>query len=198
MGWHIPCVHVAFETLLASPGEGHACLMYWHKLTALDLQGLAESIESGAVDIAWPRRRLGEFFTANYDWDVLAARSVWAFGPSRQGPNILMDDTLPTDVDKKLLGAVKDSVVQVSRTWLKSWLGYVAWEGLSLGPAIMQCLYTLPYGWLAAQEHVNMSAGRKGKRALKLCEPDSAAGADLASHLLWPLQHRVHSLFDWA
>ena len=50
----------------------------------------------------------------NYDWDVLAARSVWAFGPSRQGPNILMDDTLPTDVDKKLLGAVKDSVVQVS------------------------------------------------------------------------------------
>ena len=77
------------------------------------LQGLAESIESGAVDISWPRRRLGDFFTANYDWDVLAARSVWAFGPSRQGPNILMDDTLPTDVDKKLLGAVKDSVVQV-------------------------------------------------------------------------------------
>jgi len=77
------------------------------------LQGLAESIESGAVDISWPRRRLGEFFTSNYDWDVLAARSVWAFGPSRQGPNILMDDTLPTDVDKKLLGAVKDSVVQV-------------------------------------------------------------------------------------
>ncbi len=80
----------------------------------MNLQGLAESIESGAVDIAWPRRRLGEFFTANYDWDVLAARSVWAFGPSRQGPNILMDDTLPTDVDKKLLGAVKDSIVQVS------------------------------------------------------------------------------------
>ena len=79
-------------------------------------QGLAESIESGAVDISWPRRRLGEFFTANYDWDVLAARSVWAFGPSRQGPNILMDDTLPTDVDKKLLGAVKDSVVQVCCT----------------------------------------------------------------------------------
>ncbi len=78
------------------------------------LQGLAESIESGAVDISWPRRRLGEFFTANYDWDVLAARSIWAFGPSRQGPNILLDDTLPTEVDKKLLGAVKDSVVQVS------------------------------------------------------------------------------------
>lgn len=77
------------------------------------LQGLAEDIESGAVDISWPRRRLGEFFTTRYDWDVLAARSVWAFGPQRAGPNILMDDTLPTDVDKSLLSAVRDSVVQV-------------------------------------------------------------------------------------
>jgi hypothetical protein len=68
------------------------------------------------VDIAWPRRRLGEFFTSKYDWDVLAARSVWAFGPSRAGPNILLDDTLPTDVDKGLLAAVRDSVVQVG-TW---------------------------------------------------------------------------------
>ncbi len=76
-------------------------------------KGLAEDIESGAVDISWPRRRLGEFFTTRYDWDVLAARSVWAFGPQRAGPNILMDDTLPTDVDKSLLNAVRDSVVQV-------------------------------------------------------------------------------------
>ncbi len=86
-----------------------------HRAKRIDVlpQGLAEDIESGAVDISWPRRRLGEFFTTRYDWDVLAARSVWAFGPSRQGPNILMDDTLPTDVDKSLLNAVKESVVQV-------------------------------------------------------------------------------------
>ena len=64
------------------------------------------------MDIGWPRRRLGEFFTSRYDWDVLAARSVWAFGPQRQGPNVLMDDTLPTDVDKALLAAVRESVVQ--------------------------------------------------------------------------------------
>ena len=68
------------------------------------------------MDIAWPRRRLGEFFTSKYDWDVLAARSVWAFGPSRAGPNILLDDTLPTDVDKGLLAAVRDSVVQVGES----------------------------------------------------------------------------------
>ena len=146
--------------------------MCWQSAGALNLQGLAESIESGAVDIAWPRRRLGEFFTANYDWDVLAARSVWAFGPSRQGPNILMDDTLPTDVDKKLLGAVKDSVVQVSRTWLKSWLGYAAWEGASLGPAIKHCLYSLPYGWGAAPKARQHECRQKRYKGSKLCEPD--------------------------
>jgi U5 small nuclear ribonucleoprotein component len=47
-----------------------------------------------------------------YDWDVLASRSVWAFGPANNGPNVLVDDTLPSEVDKRLLNAVKDSVVQ--------------------------------------------------------------------------------------
>jgi U5 small nuclear ribonucleoprotein component len=28
------------------------------------------------------------------------------------GPNVLVDDTLPSEVDKQLLGQVKDSVVQ--------------------------------------------------------------------------------------
>jgi U5 small nuclear ribonucleoprotein component len=47
-------------------------------------KGLAEDIEASAVDINWPRKRLGEFFQSKYDWDLLAARSVWAFGPERQ------------------------------------------------------------------------------------------------------------------
>ena len=51
-----------------------------------------------------------------YDWDLLAARSIWAFGPDRQGPNVLLDDTLPSEVDKSLLLAVRDSVVQ-ARPW---------------------------------------------------------------------------------
>ena len=45
---------------------------------------------------------------------MLAARSIWAFGPDATGPNILVDDTLSAEVDKGLLGAVRDSVVQVS------------------------------------------------------------------------------------
>lgn len=75
-------------------------------------RGLAEDIEGEVVQINWDRRRLGEFFQTRYDWDVLAARSIWAFGPDHSGPNILVDDTLPSEVDKNLLSSVKDSIVQ--------------------------------------------------------------------------------------
>ncbi|KAI5750537.1 hypothetical protein M8J76_016485 [Diaphorina citri] len=75
-------------------------------------KGLAEDIENQIVHIAWNKKRLGEFFQSKYDWDLLAARSIWAFGPEVTGPNILVDDTLPSEVDKGLLGSVKDSIVQ--------------------------------------------------------------------------------------
>ncbi|KAK4408971.1 U5 small nuclear ribonucleoprotein component CLO [Sesamum angolense] len=75
-------------------------------------RGLAEDIENGVVSIDWPRKKLGDFFQTKYDWDLLAARSIWAFGPDKQGPNILLDDTLSSEVDKSLLNAVKDSIVQ--------------------------------------------------------------------------------------
>ncbi|CAN7948378.1 unnamed protein product, partial [Ixodes pacificus] len=75
-------------------------------------KGLAEDIESEVVQITWNRKRLGEFFQTKYDWDLLAARSIWAFGPDATGPNILVDDTLPSEVDKGLLSMVKDSIIQ--------------------------------------------------------------------------------------
>ncbi|KAK0057912.1 116 kDa U5 small nuclear ribonucleoprotein component [Biomphalaria pfeifferi] len=75
-------------------------------------KGLAEDIENEIVQITWPRKKLGEFFQTKYDWDLLAARSIWAFGPDTTGPNILVDDTLPSEVDKNLLVTVKDSIVQ--------------------------------------------------------------------------------------
>lgn len=75
-------------------------------------QGLAEDIETGKVSIDMPRKKLGDFFQQKYDWDLLAARSIWAFGPDRAGPNVLLDDTLPSEVDKALLGAVRESIVQ--------------------------------------------------------------------------------------
>lgn len=75
-------------------------------------KGLAEDIEQCHVQIGWNKKRLGEFFQTKYDWDLLAARSIWAFGPDATGPNILVDDTLPSEVDKGLLSCVKDSIVQ--------------------------------------------------------------------------------------
>ncbi|TQB74888.1 hypothetical protein MPDQ_004119 [Monascus purpureus] len=74
--------------------------------------GIAEDIESGKVSIKDPIRKVARFFEENYDWDKLAARSIWAFGPDEMGPNILQDDTLPSQVDKKLLGTVRDSITQ--------------------------------------------------------------------------------------
>jgi U5 small nuclear ribonucleoprotein component len=61
-------------------------------------QGIAEDIESGKVSIKSPTRVIGKFFEENYGWDLLASRSIWAFGPDDLGPNILQDDTLPSEV----------------------------------------------------------------------------------------------------
>ncbi|TGZ79772.1 P-loop containing nucleoside triphosphate hydrolase protein [Ascodesmis nigricans] len=75
-------------------------------------QGIAQDIETGKVSIKWPVRKVGKFFEENYGWDLLASRSIWAFGPEDTGPNILQDDTLPSEVDKKLLNQVRDSIKQ--------------------------------------------------------------------------------------
>ncbi|KAM3212635.1 hypothetical protein ACQJBY_065600 [Aegilops geniculata] len=75
-------------------------------------KGLAEDIENGLVSLDSRQKEVTDFFRQRYQWDVLAARSIWAFGPDKQGPNILLDDSLSVEVDKNLLNAVKDSIVQ--------------------------------------------------------------------------------------
>lgn len=74
--------------------------------------GIAQDIESGKVNIKDPIRKVGQFFEEKYDWDKLASRSIWAFGPDEMGPNILQDDTLPSQVDKKLVSTVRDTLRQ--------------------------------------------------------------------------------------
>ncbi|CAE8716626.1 unnamed protein product, partial [Polarella glacialis] len=75
-------------------------------------KGLGEDIEKGKVKIEWENRRMSDYMTKNYDWDLLAARSIWAFGPEVNGPNVLVDDCLPSEVNKSLLAQTKDSLVQ--------------------------------------------------------------------------------------
>eukprot|EP01119_Soliformovum_irregulare_P021699 TRINITY_DN727_c0_g1_i1.p1 TRINITY_DN727_c0_g1~~TRINITY_DN727_c0_g1_i1.p1 ORF type:complete len:1003 (+),score=290.18 TRINITY_DN727_c0_g1_i1:336-3011(+) len=75
-------------------------------------KGIAEDIEAGLIKSTFDKPRLSKFFQEKYQWDLLAARNIWAFGPDASGTNILVDDTLPGEVDKPLLAKMKDSIVQ--------------------------------------------------------------------------------------
>jgi U5 small nuclear ribonucleoprotein component len=81
-------------------------------------RGLAESIEAGQFAAALaeqqqPRRGLSGRLQSEFGWDILAARSLWAFGPSpTHGPNALLDDCLPGEVDKDALLGVRDALQQ--------------------------------------------------------------------------------------
>ncbi|KAI8920326.1 P-loop containing nucleoside triphosphate hydrolase protein [Powellomyces hirtus] len=75
-------------------------------------KGIAEDIENLQVSAKWPKKQLSDYFQSKYDWDLLASRNIWAFGPEDAGPNVLLNDTLPQETDKKLLEAVRDSIKQ--------------------------------------------------------------------------------------
>jgi U5 small nuclear ribonucleoprotein component len=75
-------------------------------------RGLGEEIEAKKVCLSWEPRKVADFFRTKYNYDSLAARSVWAFGPTEQGANILIDDTLPTEVDKGTLTTIKRFIIQ--------------------------------------------------------------------------------------
>eukprot|EP00201_Polytomella_parva_P023615 CAMPEP_0175046266 /NCGR_PEP_ID=MMETSP0052_2-20121109/4931_1 /TAXON_ID=51329 ORGANISM="Polytomella parva, Strain SAG 63-3" /NCGR_SAMPLE_ID=MMETSP0052_2 /ASSEMBLY_ACC=CAM_ASM_000194 /LENGTH=1056 /DNA_ID=CAMNT_0016309985 /DNA_START=63 /DNA_END=3230 /DNA_ORIENTATION=+ len=75
-------------------------------------KGLAEEIERGEARLDMGRRQLASYMERRHGWDVLSSRGLWAFGPDRQGPNCLLDDSLVAETDKSLLAAVKDSIIQ--------------------------------------------------------------------------------------
>ena len=75
-------------------------------------KGIAEDMERGALDVRLPPRQLAKVFQERYGWDALAARSIWAFGPADDGPNVLVDDTLPDEVDKKQLYLIREHIKQ--------------------------------------------------------------------------------------
>ena len=60
-------------------------------------KGLAEYIESGTFDL------LPDLLVSKFSWDELTASSIWAFGPSKQSSNMLIDYTLSTEVDHQKL-----------------------------------------------------------------------------------------------
>ncbi|KAI8619018.1 P-loop containing nucleoside triphosphate hydrolase protein [Chytriomyces sp. MP71] len=87
-----------------------------NKLTAIAEpleKGLAEEIENLKITLGkgMPRKELEGILMKDYNWDILAARNIWAFGPSENGPNVLINDTL-SGVDKKVLNTSRDNIVQ--------------------------------------------------------------------------------------
>jgi 116 kDa U5 small nuclear ribonucleoprotein component len=76
-------------------------------------EGLAEQLDAGMVDVQWDKKKIGRFFQTKYNWDLLSSRSIWAFGDSpTYGTNILMDDTLPSEVDPAILNSCRSSIIQ--------------------------------------------------------------------------------------
>ncbi len=84
----------AIKCLAVTPNKKNKVTMVAEPLD----DGIADDITRGKVSIRDPIRKVGKFFEENYGWDLLASRSIWAFGPDETGPNILQDDTLPPQV----------------------------------------------------------------------------------------------------
>lgn len=69
-------------------------------------------IENKRISLNMPKKIVSEYMKNKYNWDILASRSIWAFGPTETSPNILLDDTLSDEINKNLLYTVKDHIVQ--------------------------------------------------------------------------------------
>ena len=61
-------------------------------------KGIAEDIENNSISLNQGKKVVADYFVNKYDWDILAARNIWTFGPDNNGPNMLINDTLPAEV----------------------------------------------------------------------------------------------------
>ncbi len=77
-------------------------------------RGIAEDIETGRVNMRMTIKERGKFFEETYKWDLLASRSIWAFGPDDHGPNALLDDTLPSQVRRQRLIIVERFLIAMA------------------------------------------------------------------------------------
>ena len=62
-------------------------------------KGIAEDVENGLISLDFGKKAVADYFVNKYDWDILAARNIWVFGPDSNGPNMLINDTLPAEVN---------------------------------------------------------------------------------------------------
>lgn len=69
-------------------------------------KGLADCIQNGMFFKPDKRSILADLLVNQFDWDELTANSVWAFGPTNTGSNMLIDYSLESEVDKNRLKQV--------------------------------------------------------------------------------------------
>lgn len=67
---------------------------------------IVRDIEQENIDLSLGKESTAGLFREKYKWDILAANSVWAFGPTEYGPNMLLNDTLPNETDQEALAEV--------------------------------------------------------------------------------------------
>eukprot|EP01083_Nonionella_stella_P004349 12568_1 len=70
---------------------------------------ISKDIINDIVSIEWTPSQLGQYFESNYGWNLLDGRNIWAFGADKNGPNILIDDTLISN--KSHLNGVRNSII---------------------------------------------------------------------------------------
>lgn len=71
---------------------------------------LVQDLEKGVIkdsDLR-DRRTLSKALRQQYGWDSLEARNVWSF----HNGNVLVNDTIPDEVDRDVLANVKDAIIQ--------------------------------------------------------------------------------------
>jgi len=54
-----------------------------HGMPCQQHDGMMSSLLACVCSLSMPRKALVSYFQTKHDYDVLAARSIWAFGPTR-------------------------------------------------------------------------------------------------------------------
>lgn len=75
---------------------------------------LSNAIESERINLdQMSTREISKILRQEFNWDSLASRSIWAFGPNDLiTPDILLDDTLESEISKSELNNYKNSIIQ--------------------------------------------------------------------------------------
>lgn len=76
-------------------------------------EGIAQDMERQYVDLALHSKQdVHNFFQTHHGMDALTCHNIWAFGPGDHDTNLLVNHSLPSETNQKLLFNVKDSIVQ--------------------------------------------------------------------------------------